>query len=208
VGREVDQISSIINYLFEIIRSLGYFGIMLGLMVEVIPSEIVLAYGGFLVSSGHINFFGAVVFGTIGGVLAQLFIYWIGRYGGRPVLDKYGKYILIKKSHVDHAEAWFNKYGTGVIFTARFIPVVRHAISIPAGLARMNVWRFTILTTLAIIPWSVLFIYLGMLLGDKWEQIDEVAAPYIKPILLVALALLIIYFVIKWILSKNKKGSV
>lgn len=72
----------------------------------------------------------------------------------------------------------------------------------------MNVWRFTILTTLAIIPWSVLFIYLGMLLGDKWEQIDEVAAPYIKPILLVALALLIIYFVIKWILSKNKKGSV
>lgn len=97
MGRELDQISSIINYLFEIIRSLGYFGIMLGLMVEVIPSEIVLAYGGFLVSSGHINFFGAVVFGTIGGVLAQLFIYWIGRYGGRPVLDKYGKYILIKK---------------------------------------------------------------------------------------------------------------
>lgn len=94
----MDHISSIINYLFEIIRSLGYFGIMLGLMVEVIPSEIVLAYGGFLVSSGHINFFGAVVFGTIGGVLAQLFIYWIGRYGGRPVLDKYGKYILIKKA--------------------------------------------------------------------------------------------------------------
>lgn len=67
---------------------------------------------------------GAVAFGTIGGVIAQLFIYWIGRYGGRPVLERYGKYILIQKKHIDYAEAWFNRYGTGVIFTARFIPVV------------------------------------------------------------------------------------
>lgn len=70
--------------LFEWIQQLGYFGIMIGLMVEVIPSEIVLAYGGYLVSLGEVNFIGAMIFGTVGGVLAQLFIYWIGRYGGRP----------------------------------------------------------------------------------------------------------------------------
>lgn len=105
---------------------------MLGLMLEVIPSEIVLSYAGYLVSTGSITFWGAVAFGTIGGVIAQLFIYWIGRYGGRPVLERYGKYILIQKKHIDYAEDWFNRYGTGVIFTARFIPVVRHAISIPA----------------------------------------------------------------------------
>lgn len=200
-------ISDIISQLFQWIQSLGYFGIMLGLMIEVIPSEIVLAFGGFLVSSGHINFVGAVLFGIIGGVIAQLFVYWIGRYGGRPVLEKYGKYIFIHKKHIDYAEKWFNKYGTGVIFTARFIPVVRHAISIPAGISKMNVWRFTLLTTLAIIPWSVLFVYLGYVLGDQWEHVDEKAAPYITPILLVALALLIVYFVIKMVKAKSRKGK-
>lgn len=200
-------ISDIISQLFQWIQSLGYFGIMLGLMIEVIPSEIVLAFGGFLVSSGHINFVGAVLFGIIGGVIAQLFVYWIGRYGGRPVLEKYGKYIFIHKKHIDYAEEWFNKYGTGVIFTARFIPVVRHAISIPAGISKMNVWRFTLLTTLAIIPWSVLFVYLGYVLGDQWEHVDEKAAPYITPILLVALALLIVYFVIKMVKAKSRKGK-
>jgi len=180
---------------------------MLGLMIEVIPSEIVLAYGGFLVSSGHISFIGAVLFGIVGGVIAQLFVYWIGRYGGRPVLEKYGKYIFIHKKHIDAAEQWFNKYGTGVIFTARFIPVVRHAISIPAGISKMNVWRFILLTTLAIIPWSVLFVYLGYILGDQWEHVDEKAGPYVTPILLVALALLIVYFVIKMVKSKSRKGT-
>lgn len=199
-------ISDIINQLFDWIQSLGYFGIMLGLMIEVIPSEIVLAYGGFLVSSGYINYIGAVVFGTVGGVIAQLFIYWIGRYGGRPVLEKYGKYIFIHKKHIDYAEEWFNKYGTGVIFTARFIPVARHAISIPAGISRMNLGRFTLLTTLAVIPWSALFVYLGYLLGDQWKNIDEKAAPYITPILLIALALLIVYFLIKWINNRRKRG--
>ncbi|MED5017230.1 DedA family protein [Paenibacillus chibensis] len=200
-------ISDIISQLFQWIQSLGYFGIMLGLMIEVIPSEIVLAYGGFLVSSGHINFVGAVLFGIIGGVIAQLFVYWIGRYGGRPVLEKYGKYIFIHKKHIDYAEAWFTKYGTGVIFTARFIPVVRHAISIPAGISKMNVWRFILLTTLAIIPWSMLFVYLGYVLGDQWEHVDEKAAPYITPILLIALALLIVYFVIKMVKNRSRKGT-
>lgn len=204
----MDVIHNIVGQLFDWIQGLGYFGIMLGLMLEVIPSEIVLAYGGFLVSQGQINFLGAVIFGTIGGVVAQLFIYWIGRYGGRPVLERYGKYILIQKKHIDHSEEWFRKYGTGVIFTARFVPVVRHAISIPAGISKMPVGKFILLTTLAVIPWSVLFIYLGMVLGDKWKDIDETAAPYVTPILLVALGLMIVYFLIKWMNTRKKKGSV
>ena len=199
-------ISDLISQLFEWIQSLGYFGIMIGLMIEVIPSEIVLAYGGFLVWSGDINFFGAVLFGTIGGVIAQIFVYWIGRYGGRPFLEKYGKYILIQKKHIDHSEEWFNKYGTGVIFTARFIPVVRHAISVPAGITRMPLGKFTLLTTLAVIPWSALFVYLGMTLGNRWENIDEVAAKYMNEIILVALAMIIIYFVYKWFKSKKKEA--
>ena len=99
-------------------------------------------------------------------------------------MEKYGKYILIKKKHIDYAEEWFGKYGTGVIFTARFVPVVRHAISIPAGISKMPVGRFTLLTTLAVIPWTALFLYLGLLLGDQWEHIDEKAGPYVQEILL------------------------
>ncbi|MDN4620387.1 DedA family protein [Paenibacillus sp. PsM32] len=203
----MEIISDIIAQLLHWVQQLGYFGIMLGLMIEVIPSEIVLAYGGYLVSTGAINYFGAVFFGTVGGVVAQLFIYWIGRYGGRPVLEKYGKYILIKKSHIDHAEAWFDKYGSGVIFTARFIPVVRHAISIPAGISRMSHMRFILLTTLAVIPWSALFVYLGMVLGSQWEHIDDIASKYTVPLIVAAIVLLAAYFLVKWKMKNKKKGG-
>ncbi|AZK46184.1 DedA family protein [Paenibacillus lentus] len=203
----MEWLSNAIGALFEWIQQLGYIGIMLGLMIEVIPSEIVLAYGGYLVFTERISFTGAVIFGVIGGVIAQLFVYWIGRYGGRPILERFGKYILIQKKHIDLSEAWFLKYGSGVIFTARFIPVVRHAISIPAGMAKMPVSQFLWLTTLAAIPWSILFVYLGMMLGEQWQAIDEKAGPYIMPILLVALALLIGYFIVKWYGANKRKGE-
>lgn len=201
-------LSDFVDKLLLWIEQLGYFGIMIGLMVEIIPSEIVLAYGGYLVHQGHINFVGAVVFGTVGAVTAQVFLYWIGRYGGRPVLEKYGKYIFIHKKHVDAAERWFLKYGSGMVFTARFVPVARQAISLPAGMAKMKLSKFIMLTTLASIPWCVLFIYLGMLLGEQWENIDEKASPYIMPILLGALAILIVYVLVKWLRSGKKKEEV
>ncbi|MBG9449013.1 membrane protein [Cytobacillus firmus] len=177
----------IIAGIFELLSQLGYVGIALGLMVEVIPSEIVLSYGGFLVSTGKIHFIGALLSGIAGGTLAQLFLYWLGAYGGRPVLDKYGKYLLIQKKHLDASEKWFEKYGTGVIFTARFIPVIRHAISIPAGIAKMPLSVFTVYTLAAMVPWTVLFLLLGMELGDHWRDIKEYAKPFILPIIVIAL---------------------
>lgn len=194
-----DIIQSILGFL----EGLGYWGVMIGLMIEIIPSEIVLGYAGYLVSIESISFTGAVIFGTIGGVFAQLFIYWASRYGGRPLLERYGKYIFIKKSHIDHAEAWFNRYGTGIIFTARFVPVVRHAISIPAGIANMSHARFITLTTLAVIPWTIFFVYIGMKLGENWESITEVAGPYIKYFVLGAIILAALYFAVK-IMKKQK----
>ncbi|AQR76295.1 DedA family protein [Paenibacillus larvae] len=170
--------AEIISSILVFLEGLGYWGVMLGLMIEIIPSEIVLSYAGYLVYKGQIGYLGAVFFGTVGGVLAQLFIYWISRYGGRPILEKFGKYILIKKHHIDKSEEWFNKYGTGVIFTARFIPVARHAISVPAGLAKMKVSRFILYTTLAVIPWSMLFVFFGQKLGENWEKIDDYASAY------------------------------
>ncbi|ULT59670.1 DedA family protein [Neobacillus drentensis] len=188
-----DYISSILEFLSQ----LGYFGVALGLMIEIIPSEIVLGYGGYMVSQGHLNFIGAVIAGTIGGTIAQLFLYWAGYYGGRPFLEKYGKYILIKKKHIDVAEHWFEKYGAGVIFSARFIPVVRHAISIPAGIAKMPASKFILYTVAAILPWSILFLYLGKALGSNWSHVKEVAQPYVIPLIIAAIVLGAIYYLVK-----------
>jgi len=186
-----------INSILEFLSQLGYFGIALGLMLEVIPSEIVLGYGGYMISQGHLNFIGAVIAGTIGGTIAQLFLYWAGYYGGRPFLEKYGKYVLIKKKHIDVAEHWFEKYGAGVIFSARFIPVVRHAISIPAGIAKMPFGKFTLYTVAAVLPWSILFLYLGKVLGSNWSHVKEVAHPYVMPLIIAAIVLGAIYYLVK-----------
>lgn len=187
----------------EFLSQLGYFGIALGLMIEVIPSEIVLGYGGYMISEGILGYPGAIIAGTIGGTLAQLFLYWAGYYGGRPFLEKYGKYVFIKKKQIDLSEQWFRKYGVGVIFFARFIPVVRHAISIPAGIAKMSAAKFTIYTVAAIIPWTILFLYLGHALGENWSHIKEYAQQYTLPILIGAVILGVIYFLIK----KTKKTT-
>lgn len=186
-----------VEVIFRVIADLGEWGIMLGLMIEVIPSELILSFGGYLVSQGHISFFGAVVFGTIGGTLAQIFVYWFGRYGGRPFLERYGKYIFIQKKHIDLSEQWFERYGSGVIFTARFIPIVRHAISIPAGISRMSLTRFILLTTLAVLPWTIFFVYLGLLLGEHWQEIDQAAEPFIFPIVITAGWLFCFYLIYK-----------
>jgi len=203
----MDWIHTVLDSLLRWIESLGYFGIVIGLAIEVIPSEIVLSYGGYLVSDAggnQITFVGAVIFGTIGAVIQQWILYAIGRFGGRPVFEKYGKYIKIKPKHLDTSERWFKQYGAGIVFTARFVPVMRQAISIPAGIARMNFWLFTFLTLLASIPWSLLFVYLGWKLGDQWQKIDEKAAPYIQPAILIAIGLLIVYVLYKVLRKRGK----
>ncbi len=191
------NVGSLISEILTWLTNMGYAGIAIGLMIEIIPSEIVLAYGGYMVSEGTIGFIGAIIAGVIGGTIAQIFIYWIGRYGGRPFLDKYGKYLLIKKHHIDMSENWFQKYGAGVVFSARFIPFVRHAISIPAGIARMPFLKFVVLTVLAIIPWSILFVYLGIQLGSQWDDVENIAGTYTTPIMILAVVVIALYFVIK-----------
>ena len=198
----------IISRVLELITGMGYWGILLGLALEVIPSEIVLAYAGYLVYQGQINLIEAVIFGTIGCLLQQVILYAIGLYGGRSFVDKYGKYLHIKSKHVDMTERWFQKYGGGVVFTSRFIPVVRQAISIPAGIAKMNIVKFLLFSGLASIPWAILFVSLGKTLGENWETINEKAAPYTQPILWGAIGLMLIYVLSKALTrKKNPPGK-
>jgi membrane protein DedA with SNARE-associated domain len=199
----VKKMHAFIMNVLDWLSSLGYLGIALGLMLEIIPSEIVLGYGGYMISEGTIGFTGAVVAGTIGGTMAQLFLYWLGYLGGRPMLEKYGKYFLINKHHLEVSEKWFDQYGPGVIFSARFIPVVRHAISIPAGIAGMSAIKFTLYTVAAMIPWTIFFLYLGIVLGENWSGIKDVARPYIIPLSIIALGAGAVY-----LLAARKKTKV
>jgi membrane protein DedA with SNARE-associated domain len=202
----MNSIHDLTAQLLHWVETLGYWGIVIGLAIEVIPSEIVLSYGGYLVSQGHITFAGAVICGTLGAVLQQWLLYAIGRFGGRPFVLKYGKFLHIKQKHVDIAEKWFEKHGPVIVFTARFVPVMRQVISIPAGMARMSLTVYTLLTLLASIPWSFLFVWLGWKLGDNYDQIAYEAAPYTKWIIPAAIALLVIYLLAIYLRRRNTKS--
>lgn len=200
----MDTLHEWLSQLLAWMESLGYWGIIVGLAIEVIPSEIVLGYGGYLVHQKIISFPAAVVCGTIGAILQQWLLYAIGRYGGRPFLEKFGKYLHLKSKHIDLAEKWFEKYGPVIVFTGRFVPVMRQVVSIPAGMARMNLWQFTWLSALASVPWSILFVWLGMTLGEQWSTVGEEAAPLVTRILVAALGLLALYFLVQYLRPRGK----
>ncbi|MCR5030468.1 MAG: DedA family protein [Selenomonadaceae bacterium] len=139
-----------------------------------IPSELILGFAGYLIFAGRMTFAGAMWAGMIGGVLGSIFAYEVGRRGGRPFVDRYGKYFFVKPSHVDLAQRWFDKYGLKAVFFSRMLPVVRTFISLPAGFARMDRVKFLVLTILGSLPWTALILWLGRLLGEGWAIMMKV----------------------------------
>lgn len=159
----------------DFIAALGYWGIAIGMAIESanipLPSELILPFGGYLVSTGRLTFWGAVMAGTIGGTAGSVASYYLGLRGGRPLLLKYGRYIGISRSKMDVADRWFARYGEITVFFTRLMPIIRTFISLPAGLAGMNFKKFVLYTFLGSLPWSILLTYVGVKLGDNWQQI-------------------------------------
>lgn len=159
----------------EFIAALGYWGLAIGMAIESanipLPSEIILPFGGYLVSTGRLTFWGAVMAGTFGGIGGSVVSYYLGLWGGRPFLQKYGRYVGISDNHFLLAERWFNRYGEATVFFTRLMPVVRTFISLPAGIAGMNIWRFLIYSFLGSLPWSILLVYLGVKMGQNWDAL-------------------------------------
>lgn len=134
-----------------------------------IPSELILGFAGFLIFSGDMTFTGALMAGMVGGLAGSIFAYEVGHRGGRTFVDKYGKYFFVKKSHVDIAQKWFDKYGLKAVFFSRMLPVVRTFISLPAGFAHVDYKRFLIYTIAGSLPWTALILFAGMMLGKSWQ---------------------------------------
>lgn len=132
-----------------------------------------MPFSGWLVAEGKMSLWLIVAFGAIGNLAGSLLAYWIGAKGGRPLIEKYGKYILISGHDLDTADQWFRKHGDLTVFFGRLLPIVRTYISFPAGIAKMNLKRFSIYTLAGALLWSALFAWLGVKMGENWELIRE-----------------------------------
>ena len=168
----------VLNLILNIIDQSGYFGIFVLSVLESaaipIPSEIVVPFAGFLASEGRFIFWVLVTIVSLANLTGSIGIYWIARLWGRPVLERFGKYILVRKHDLDKADELFNKHGTKFIFIGRILPVVRTFISIPAGVAKMNFLKFSFYTFFGSLPWNLVLALAGFKAGENWN----VLSPY------------------------------
>ena len=197
----------IVRYATLVISKSGYVGIGILMtmesMIMPVPSEAVMPFAGFLWFEHKLSFWGIVLAATTGSIIGSLISYCIGAYGGRAFVKKYGKYFLLNEHHLDRTENFFSRHGEMTIFVSRFIPVVRHLISIPAGLGRMNVVRFSIYTIVGAGLWNSFLTWLGYHLRDNWETIRQYTE-VIDIVLVAALLAAVGFFVYKRIQSMKR----
>ena len=171
VARIIEILSA---FIVATISTLGYAGVALLMAIESacipLPSEIIMPFSGYLVYKGQFNLWWVGVAGAVGCVVGSWVAYYAGLYGGRPFIEKYGRYVLLSHHDLDLADRWFARYGEVIVFASRLLPVVRTFIAFPAGIARMNMTRFTVYTFLGSLPWCLGLAYVGQILGEQWDK--------------------------------------
>lgn len=160
-----------------IIASTGYFGIfilmMLESMVAPVPSELVMPFAGFLVADGKLNLWLVVLVSTLASITGSLISYFIAFFGEKELIHKLGKFVLLDKEELAWTQRWFERRGSITILISRFIPVIRHLISFPAGLARMDLKKFILFTALGATAWNTFLLWVGMQLRERWEIVHS-----------------------------------
>ena len=171
IGKIIELLSVLI---VATISRLGYAGIVLLMAIESacipLPSEIIMPFSGYLVYTGRFNIWLVSVAGAFGCVVGSLVAYSVGMYGGRPLIEKYGKYLLISRHDLDLADRWFDRFGEAIVFVSRLLPAIRTFIAFPAGVARMNLKKFVIYTFAGSLPWCLGLAYVGQKLGERWDK--------------------------------------
>ena len=204
-----------LNIITNVYDAMGWPGVVFLMGIESaaipFPSELIMPLAGWLLieAKGDSAWMLALAafYGALGNLLGSWVAYWISFKGGRPLLKKYGRYVLVTQHEVDRAEVWFQKYGELAVFASRLLPVVRTFISIPAGIARMNIWKFSFYTFFGSYPWSLGLAYGGYKLGENWEDLREVMRPFDFPIagIIAAVVLWFIYHRIKTIRNEERR---
>jgi len=164
----------IVQFAVDTVDAMGLPGVFILMVLESacipVPSEATMLFAGFNVANGEYSLFAATAAGVLGNLVGSWIAYWIGYIGRVDVLEKHGRKLHIKKSHLEWADRWFERHGDATVFFARMLPIIRTFISLPAGVARMPFWRFTFLTLAGCIPWVLLLTLIGKAAGDNWEK--------------------------------------
>lgn len=199
------------EWIIYVLERFGYIGAFLMMLLEnvfpPIPSEAILAFGGFMTTETELNAAGLVAATTAGSVAGAVVLYKIGRELGAKkiegIISKWGRLIRLKKEDLHNAKGWFTRYGYWTVFFCRMIPIVRSLISIPAGMARMRFGVFLLLTTAGTLIWNLLLIRIGVALGESWEEILHFMEAY-SVVTYVILGLLVVLFIIRWVRKRDK----
>jgi membrane protein DedA with SNARE-associated domain len=196
------------HFIIAVISASGYAGVAFLMGIESacipLPSEIIMPFAGYLVHTGQLKLIGVAIAGAIGCNLGSLVAYWIGALGGRPFIAKYGRFVLLNHHDLDRAEHFFNRYGGITVFIGRLLPIIRTFIALPAGIAKMPQLRFHIYTFLGSLPWCYALAYVGMRLGNAWENDPRFRAVYHRYHLVMEVFILagLVWFV--WTHWKNR----
>lgn len=181
------------EYITRFIEATGYITVFIGMtmesMVFPVPSEAIMPFAGFLIAEGSMSFLGVIFWSTLGSICGSLLSYAMGKYGGRRFVHRFGKYFLLDSQELDATTRFFQKYGQWTIFLSRFIPVIRHLISIPAGVAHMNLVHFSLLTLVGAGLWNAFLAFVGFYLKQNWALVMQ----YSKVVDIVVVAIIVIF---------------
>jgi membrane protein DedA with SNARE-associated domain len=162
-------------FIIAAISSLGYWGIVAMMAIESacipLPSEVIMPFSGYLVFTGRFNIWLVGLAGAVGCNVGSALAYYLGAHGGRPLIEKYGKWVLLSPKDLEWADRWFSHYGEATVFFSRLLPIIRTFIAFPAGVVRMNLVRFHVYTFAGSLPWCLVLAYAGMKLGARWNQL-------------------------------------
>ena len=197
------------DFVINLIKDYGYLGMFLGMILEaviiIIPSEAILATGGILASQKIFTFPKAFLVGLIGSVFCAVVIYFMGYFGGRAFVKKYGKYFFMKEEDLEKTDSWFNKYGLFGALIGRNFPIIRTLISLPIGIMHLSFFKFLIYTIIGSIPWTFVFVYVGYTLGDNWTIINEYINKLKVPIRILLIVIIVSYIYKKIVTLKSVK---
>jgi len=222
--READSVlefidRSVIPFFLHLYDAVGYLGVLVAIAMEtfvpIIPSEVIVPMAGWKVSQSAADpsvleplthapwgFLVVLLVATTGAVLGSLAGYLIGAWGGRPLLERYGRYVHIKPEDLDRADAWFARYGGWAVFFGRLVPLVRALINYPAGVARMPIGRFLLFSALGSLPWNAALLLGGYLLGANYRRLYDAVRPF-EYVIYVVVVLGVAYLVYRWVRSRR-----
>ena len=193
------QRSTVLDTLLQLMESYGYIAMFCAMAAEnaniPIPSEVILGFAGFLISQGVFEFMPTFIIACLAGIFGSVISYFLGLYGGRPLLLKYGKYIFFNEKKFQLTERLFDSYGGIAVLVCRCLPGVRTFISFPAGVARYPFFKFIILTTVGTIPWTWLLVWAGSVLGSHWRDLIEYNHIFLIALIVLAAVIALVFFI-------------